>query len=567
MTEATNSTAPARINGMRKIWWKEAVAYQIYPRSFMDSDGDGVGDLRGIIGKLDYLAELGVDLIWLSPHYDSPNADNGYDIRDYRKVSEQFGSMADFDALLEGLHARGIRLIVDLVVNHSSDEHAWFAEARQGRDSATRDYYIWRDPAPDGGVPNNWPSFFSGPAWTWDEASGQYYLHLFAQKQPDLNWDNPALRGEVWDLMRFWLDKGVDGFRMDVIPFISKDPTLPALPEGVKPQRHYAEGPKLHDYLREMRREVLSHYDCATVGEGNGLDQEQMRRVVDERREELDMIFQFDVVEFDRDAAGNPRDWTLPEFKEIFARQAASMDGHGWTTVYLANHDCTRPVSRYGDDSPEWRAASTKVLNALLLTQKGTPFLYQGDEFGMTNFPFTEIGQFEDIAVRNAWAAAEANGTADEAAFLARLNRTSRDHSRTPMQWSAAPQGGFTTGTPWLAVNPNHARINAEAALAEVDGPWQFTRDLIALRKAQPALVYGDYEDLAPDHAAIFAYSRAIGGAGIAVVLNFGAEAQVFDLPETLSAPQVLLSSGATLQGQSVSLPGWTALICAWGQA
>ncbi|SLN63956.1 Oligo-1,6-glucosidase [Aquimixticola soesokkakensis] len=565
MTQQTTPAAPERINGMRKIWWKDAVAYQIYPRSFLDSDGDGVGDLAGILAKLDYLADLGVDLIWLSPHYDSPDADNGYDIRDYRKVARAFGTMADFDALLAGLKARGMRLIVDLVVNHSSDEHAWFAQARQGRDSETRDYYIWRDPAPQGGPPNNWPNFFSGPAWTFDAESGQYYLHLFAQKQPDLNWDNPDLRAEVYDIMRFWLDKGVDGFRMDVIPFISKDPALPDLPAGVKPQRHYAEGPKLHDYLQEMRREVLSQYDCTTVGEGNGLDQAQMRRVVDERRGELDMIFQFDVVEFDRDAQGQPRDWTLPEFKDIFARQAASMDGHGWTTVYLANHDCTRPVSRYGDDHPDWRVASAKVLNALLLTQKGTPFLYQGDEFGMTNFPFTRVAQFEDIAVRNAWARALADGTADEAAFVARLNRTSRDHTRTPMQWDDGPQGGFTSATPWLAVNPNHHTVNAQAALADPDSIWHATKALIALRKRQPALVYGDYTDLAPAHRAIFAYSRALGDRGVAVVLNFSRAAQVFDLPRALTDPKVLHSSGATLTGGRVQLAGWSALVCAWG--
>ncbi|QQA43881.1 glycoside hydrolase family 13 protein [Pelagovum pacificum] len=565
MPKDKTETTPERVNGIARRWWKEAVAYQIYPRSFMDSDGDGVGDLAGIVSKLDYLSDLGVTMVWLSPHYDSPNADNGYDIRDYRAVMSQFGTMDDFDALLDGLHARGIRLIVDLVVNHTSNEHAWFAEARQGKDAATRDYYIWRDPAPDGSPPNNWPSFFSGPAWTLDEASGQYYLHLFAAKQPDLNWDNPAVRGEVWDLMRFWLDKGVDGFRMDVIPFISKDPALPDLPAGIKPQKHYAEGPRLHDYLREMRREVLSHYDCATVGEGNGLDQDQMRRVVDERREELDMIFQFDVVEFDRDAAGNPRDWTLPEFKEIFARQADSMDAHGWTTVYLANHDTTRPVSRYGDDSAEWRVASTKVLNALLLTQKGTPFLYQGDEFGMTNFPFTAIGQFQDIAVRNAWAAAQATGTADEATFLTRLNRTSRDHTRTPMQWDASAEGGFTSGTPWLPVNPNSAEINATSAMADPNGAWAFTRALIELRKAQELLVYGDYRDLAPDHPQVFAFAREIGADGIAVVLNFGASPQTFALPDRPGPVRELLASDASLIGSDVMLGGWSVMICAWG--
>ncbi|PYE85548.1 alpha-glucosidase [Pseudoroseicyclus aestuarii] len=550
-----------RVNGIARAWWKEAVAYQIYPRSFMDGNGDGIGDLAGITARLDHLSDLGVDVIWLSPHYDSPDRDNGYDIRDYRAVSEKFGSMEEFDALLAGLHARGMKLLVDLVVNHTSDQHAWFAESRASRDAQKRDWYIWADPAPGGGPPNDWPSFFSTPAWSWDEATGQYYLHLFAPEQPDLNWENPAVRGAVWDLMRFWLDKGVDGFRMDVIPFISKTPGFPPIPEGGTPQKHYAEGPHLHDYLREMRTEVLSQYDVMTVGEGNGLDQAQMRRMVDARRGELDMIFQFDVVEFDRGEGGWPRDWTLPEFKAIFARQAASMDAHGWTTVYLANHDTTRPVSRYGDDAPGWRVPSAKALMTLLLTQVGTPFLYQGDEIGMTNFPFTAIAQFDDIAVRNAWARAQKAGTADEAQFLARLNRTSRDHTRTPMQWDGGPGAGFTSGQPWLVINPNAEAVNVAADRADPKGIYDWTRAMIALRHAEPALVYGGYRDLAPNHPALFAYAREIGEGGLCVVLNMAREPQRFALPR---AAEPVMASGADLEGREIRLDGWGACICRW---
>src|ERR1019366_8350965 len=405
---AQNAPNPAEanpLNGYRRMWWKEAVVYQIYPRSFKDSNGDGIGDLPGITGKLDYLQALGVSVIWLSPHFDSPNADNGYDIRDYRKVMTEFGTMADFDDLLKGIKQRNMKLIVDLVVNHSSDEHQWFVESRKSKDNAYRDYYIWR-PAKDGKEPNNWVSFFSGSAWKQDPATGEYYLHLFAEKQPDLNWDNPKVRQEVYDLMKFWLDKGVDGFRMDVIPFISKRDGLPDLPADsmTRPQYFYAMGPHLHEYLQEMNSQVLTKYDVMTVGEAFGVTVKQTPTLVDERRNELNMIFNFDAVRLNRNGEAW-RDWTLQELKAIYTNLDQTSDVHIWNTVFLSNHDNPRLVSAFGDDSPAYRVASAKVLATLLLTLKGTPFIYQGDELGMTNYPFTSIDQCDDIAVKNAWKA------------------------------------------------------------------------------------------------------------------------------------------------------------------
>ena len=519
-------------NGYVRRWWKEAVVYQIYPRSFKDSNGDGVGDLGGILEQVPYIKGLGVDVVWLSPHFDSPNADNGYDIRDYRKVMAEFGTMADFDALLSALHAAGIRLIIDLVVNHSSDEHAWFVESRKARDNPYRDYYIWR-PDTDNGPPNNFTSIFTGPAWTKDETTGEYYLHLFAAGQPDLNWDNPSVRHEVYDLMRFWLDKGVDGFRMDVIPFISKRPGLPDLRESerAKPQFVYADGPKVHDYLQEMRREALKPYDAMTVGEAFGVTLDQTPLFVDDRRGELDMIFQFDVVEIDRDARGKWKPWTLPDFEAIFARHEAALDNHCWPTVFFSNHDNPRIVSRYGDDRPAWRARSAKLMATLLLTMKGTPFIYQGDELAMTNYPFTDIGQFDDLWVKGQWREEVDGGRVSPADFLANQMKISRDHARTPMQWTAGANGGFTTGTPWLAVNPNAREINAAQCLADPSSVYHYYAAMIALRRRHPALVYGAYRDLLPDHPQVFAYTRSTADERLLVALNFSAEPVTVDLP------------------------------------
>ena len=541
------------INGYARRWWKEAVVYQIYPRSFKDSNGDGIGDLNGILEKVPYLKGLGIDVVWLSPHFDSPNADNGYDIRDYRRVMAEFGTMDDFDALREALHAAGIKLIIDLVVNHSSDEHAWFIESRSSRDNPYRDYYIWH-PGLNGGPPNNFTSIFTGTAWQKDEATGDYYLHLFAVKQPDLNWENPRLREEVYDLMRFWLDRGVDGFRMDVIPFISKRPGLPDLAEAerAKPQFVYSDGPRVHDYLQEMRREALAPYDTMTVGEAFGVTLSQTPLFVDDRRGELDMIFQFDVVEIDRDAQGKWKPWRLADFKAIFSRHDAALDAHCWPTVFFSNHDNPRIVSRYGDERPQWRDLSAKLMATLLLTMKGTPFIYQGDELAMTNYPFIDIAQFDDLWVKGQWREEVDSGRVNPADFLANQMKISRDHARTPMQWTDGLHGGFTTGRPWLAVNPNAHEINAERALTESASVYHFYAELIALRKAHPALVYGDYRDLMPDHPQVFAYTRTTPDETHLVALNFSDADVAVDLP-----------AGVRLSGnyddETPDLRGWEA--------
>ena len=378
------------VNGYRPTWWKEAVVYQIYPRSFKDSNGDGIGDLKGITSKLDYIKGLGVTVVWLSPHYDSPNADNGYDIRDYRKVMTEFGTMADFDTMLAEIKKRHMRLIIDLVVNHTSDEHRWFVESRKSKDNPYRDFYIWRSPK-DGHEPNNDPSFFSGSAWQFDETTNQYYLHYFAVKQPDLNWDNPKVRSEVYSLMKFWLDKGVDGFRMDVIPLISKNQDFPDLtPEQLRNFGNaYANGPHMHDYLQEMNREVMAKYDVMTVGEALGISLEQTPLMVGEDRKELNMIFNFDAVRLDRQGS-QWKDWSLPDLKAIYTKHAEGLDTHSWDTVFLSNHDNPRVVSSFGNDSDAYRVPSAKLLTTMLLTLRGTPFFYQGDELGMTNYPFRE---------------------------------------------------------------------------------------------------------------------------------------------------------------------------------
>jgi len=515
----------ADCNGHRRAWWKEAVVYQVWPRSFMDANGDGIGDLRGIIERLDHIAELGVDAVWLSPHYDSPNADNGYDVRDYRAVMAEFGTMADFEALVAALKARGLRLIVDLVVNHSSDEHAWFVEARKSRDNPYRHYYIWH-PGRDGRPPNDWRSFFSGSAWTWDDATGEYYLHLFSAKQPDLNWENAAVRAEVYEVMRFWLDKGVDGFRMDVIAFISKDRSFPDYPPGHRraPEYYHAGGPRLHEHLQEMRRAVLAPSDAVAVGEALGITLEQASALVDERRGELDMLIHFDAVRVGRAEGWRWRPWTLPELKAVFSRQDAAMDRNTWRTLCLSNHDNPRLVSHFGDDDEAFRVPSATLLATMLMTLKGTPFVYQGDEIGMTNAPFTDIADFDDIEAENAWAAEVESGQVGAEEFLAHVRKTSRDHARTPMAWAPGPGAGFTTGTPWFALNPNHDRVNAQTDRTAPTSVYAHYARLIALRKAEPALIYGDFSDLEPDHPRLYVYTRTTPGAGFLVVLNFARE-------------------------------------------
>ena len=546
----------------RQAWWKDAVVYQIYPRSFLDTNGDGVGDLGGVTAKLDYLKMLGVDVIWLSPHFDSPNADNGYDIRDYRKVMKEFGTMADFDHMLAGLRERGMRLIIDLVVNHTSDEHEWFVASRRSRDDPHRDFYIWRDGKGDG-PPNNYPSFFGGSAWEKDDATGQYYLHYFAKKQPDLNWENETVRAEVKDIMRFWLDKGVSGFRMDVIPFISKRDGLPDLTDEqlAAPEFVYADGPRIHRYLHDLNRTLLGPYGAMSVGEAFGVDFARAPLFTDARRGELSMIFHFDAVRLDRDGS-RKKHWTLPALKAVYAAIDRSAGDHGWATSFLGNHDNPRVVSHFGDDSPEGREPSAKALATLILTQRATPFLYQGDELGMTNYPFRTIDDFDDIEAKGQWRELVETGrvTADE--YLSHLRHTSRDHSRTPMQWSAGPSGGFTTGEPWLAVNPNAAKINAAAQVGDPNSVFAFYQRLIALRKAEPALVHGSFHDLDPEHAQVFAYTRTLDADRLVVVLNLSRAQLDYRLPGGLAIEEILLDSAPSANcGGTLSLPPWRALI------
>ena len=547
------SAAPPAAGQSR--WWKEAVVYQIYPRSFKDSNGDGIGDLKGITSKLDYIRGLGVSVIWLSPHYDSPNADNGYDIRDYRKVMAEFGTMADFDELLRAVKQRHMRLVLDLVVNHTSDEHAWFVESRKSKDNPYRDYYIWRS-ARNGREPNNWTSFFSGSAWQLDPATGEYYLHLFAVKQPDLNWDNPKVRREVYDLMKFWLDKGVDGFRMDVIPFVSKDPAFPDLPPQAlaHPESVYAAGPHMHDYLQEMNREVLSKYDVMTVGEAFGTSLEQTPLLVDERRHELNMIFNFDAVRINQEN-GVARRWTLPQLKSIYTRQYEALDSHCWNTVFLSNHDNPRLVSAFGDDSPAYRVPSAKLLATMLFTLKGTPFVYQGDELGMTNYPFKGIEDFDDIAVKNAWKDYVIGGKASADDFLANMRKTSRDNARTPIQWDNSTNAGFTSGPrAWLAVNPNYKEINAAQALADRDSIYRYYARMLEFRRRTPALIYGDYKDLDPANPRVFAYSRTLGPDGYLVVLNFSKDDLDYEVPGGIRAGALQISNLGSRAKPSASL-------------
>jgi oligo-1,6-glucosidase len=540
---------PQLINGYEPKWWKEAVVYQIYPRSFKDSNGDGIGDIPGITSKLDYLQKLGVNVIWLSPHFDSPNADNGYDIRDYRKVMAEFGSMADFDTLLAGIKQRHMRLIIDLVVNHTSDEHQWFVASRSSRTNPYRDFYIWRPgrTAPDGSKlpPNNYPSYFSGSAWTYDAKTDEYYLHYFAVKQPDLNWANPKVREEVFSLMRFWLDKGVSGFRMDVIPLISKPAGMPDLtPEQLKnPSNTFANGPHLTEYLQQMNREVLSHYDDMTVGEAIGTTVAQTPSLVDDRRHELNMIFNFDAVRIGRQGGEGPRgSWTLPELKAIYTAHAQELGKHDWDTVFLSNHDNPRLVSAFGDDSAAFRVPSAKLLETMILTLRGTPFLYQGDELGMTNYPFHQLSDYDDIAVKNAYQAQVASGKVPADVFFAATSKIARDNARTPMQWDAGPEGGFTSGThPWLAVNPNSKSLNAAAEAADPESVLNYTRRLIALRATTKAFVYGDYQDLDPQHPTVFAYTRTLGPEQYLVVENFSSKPLVYTLPNNRKAAQQVL--------------------------
>lgn len=531
---------------VNKKWWKEAVIYQIYPRSFKDSNGDGIGDLPGIKSELDYVKSLGIDAIWLNPIFESPNDDNGYDVSDYRKIMPEFGTMADFDELLAGIHERSLKLVLDLVVNHSSDEHFWFRESRKSRDNPYRNYYHWW-PAENGKPPHRW-SFFdiNSDAWAYDELTDSYFLHYFSRKQPDLNWENPALRREIFSLMNFWFDKGVDGFRMDVIPFISKDTNFPVLPESYKGDyvAYYAKGPHLHSYLQEMNRESLSKYHAMSVGEGVGVQLGDALKFVDEDREELNMFFHFDAVNLGLSDFKQPKPegWDLREFKSIYSKWNDVFAEKGWGSIYLGNHDQPRMVSRWGNDSAGHRKNSSKMLLTFLLTMRSTPYLYNGDELGMSNIRFDAIDDYQDIEVKN-WYTLLKNGGHDVSSYMEGWKLTARDNGRTPFQWNANLNAGFTTGNPWLPVNPNYREINRDQNENEKDSVLRYLRQLIQFRKKNPALIYGDYRLLDPNNSKVYTYVRTYEGEKWLVMLNFSALEAEADIETDLSDSQLMLTN------------------------
>ena len=534
---------------MEKDWWKKSVVYQIYPRSFCDSNGDGIGDLNGITGKLDYLKELGADVIWLSPVYESPNDDNGYDISDYQAVMKNFGTMADFDRMLEEIHARGMKLVMDLVVNHTSDEHPWFQESRKSKDNLYRDYYIWKKPK-EGKEPNNWGSCFGGPAWEYEESSGEYYLHLFSVKQPDLNWENPQVRREVYRMMNWWLDKGVDGFRMDVISLISKDPDFPDGPAGITGYAAFnycANGPRVHEYLQEMRREVLDGRDTITVGECSGVTLEEALKYASCDGKELSMVFQFEHVDLDFDEKGNK--WTdrkcrLTELKEVLSRWQTGLYGKAWNSLFWCNHDQPRVVSRFGNDSPEYREVSAKMLAVCLHMMQGTPYIYQGEELGMTNVPFKGIADFRDLDSINAYWELTGKGIFKEEEMLRFLRYKSRDNARTPMQWDASPNAGFTEGEPWIMVNPNYGEINAADQIGREDSVFSFYKELVKLRKEKPVIVNGEYRLLDPESEDVFVYERSFHEEHLLVVCSFAEKELLWRLPEEIAGQAAKLVIG-----------------------
>ena len=522
---------------MSTFWWKERIFYQIYPRSFQDSNGDGIGDLPGIISRLDYLKWLGVGAIWLCPVYDSPNADMGYDIRNYEAIMAEFGTLEDFDHLVSELHKRDIKLIMDLVVNHSSDEHAWFVEARKSRENPYRDYYIWRD-GKNGREPNNWASFFTPSAWSYDEQSKQWYLPLFSEKQPDLNWENPKLREEIYVMMNRWFDRGVDGFRMDVISLLAKAPGLPdGRGEGyVFAPEYFAFQPKLHDYLKEMRRRCFDGRDCMCVGETTFVTPENADSVVGDDTE-LDLLFQFDFMDIDgENGKWNVIPFDLKKFKKLLVRWQSAVD---WNTLFWGNHDQPRAVSRFGSTATEaLRVQSAKMLATAMYLLRGTPFLYQGEEIGMTNFPFTSSKQLRDIESLNLL---KETKTPQEAAWAWNgILHKGRDNARTPMQWEDAPEAGFTTGVPWIEVNPNYREINVRRAQAEPDSILNFYRTLLALRQQTPALREGTFRLLLPEHPQLLAYERVSGAERVLVCCNFSDKA--VELPPEITGVGLLTS-------------------------
>ncbi len=532
---------------MNKTWWKEAVIYQIYPRSFMDSNGDGIGDLQGIVSRLDYLKYLGIDVIWLSPVYQSPNDDNGYDISDYQAIMDEFGTMEDFDELLAKAHDRGIRIVMDLVVNHTSDEHKWFLESKKSKDNPYRDYYIWREGQNEQAPPNNWGSCFGGSAWQYDEATSMYYLHLFSKKQPDLNWDNKEVRQSVYDMMTWWCEKGIDGFRMDVISMISKTSEMPdGKAEGLYGDfgPYCIHGPNVHKYLQEMNETVLSKYDIMTVGETAGVTTELAKQYAGEDARELNMVFQFEHVE----GNGKYGKWTdqkmpLTMLKKTLSRWQRELHGKAWNSLFWDNHDQPRAVSRFGDDRPMFREISAKMLATCLHMLQGTPYIYQGEELGMTNYPFQSPDDFRDIESINAYSQWCANGPLSHEEFWPCITAKSRDNARTPMQWDDTENAGFTIGTPWISVNPNYKEINAKAETSDPDSVFHYYKKLIALRRENPVMIYGSYEPLLEDSEELFVYTRTLDLEKLLTVCNFSDKETSFTIPYEFVGAGCLISN------------------------
>ncbi|EHY9867883.1 alpha-glucosidase [Vibrio vulnificus] len=514
---------------MENKWWHDAVVYQIYPRSFCDSNNDGIGDLNGIIGKLDYLKTLGVNVLWLSPVYKSPMDDNGYDISDYQDIAAEFGTMADMQNLLAQAKARDIRVVMDLVVNHTSDEHPWFVEARKSKDNPYRDYYIWRDAKPDGSVPDDQGSIFGGSAWQWDEATQQYYFHLFSKRQPDLNWENPKVQQEVHKMMNWWIDQGIGGFRLDVIDLIGKE-----IDKGIT-----GNGPRLHPLLQEMNRATFGDKDLLTVGETWGATPEIAKLYSDPERHELSMVFQFEhiTLTWQHGDKWNPIPLDLKQFKHVLTKWQTELSNQGWNSLFWNNHDLPRVVSKYGDDK-RYRVESAKMLATALHFLKGTPYIYQGEEIGMTNVAFESLDQYKDIETLNFYKVKTESGVSHQHMMDA-IHENSRDNARTPMQWSASPNGGFSQAEPWIEVNPNYPEINVEQALADSDSIFYHYQKLIELRKQHPAIVYGDFSPLFAEHDSVFAYVRSHQDEQLLVINNFSDQDVSLELPDNLQNKEV----------------------------
>ena len=553
---------------MEKRWWKESVVYQIYPRSFCDSNGDGIGDLNGITGKLDYLKELGIDVIWLSPVYKSPNDDNGYDISDYQAIMEEFGTMEDFDRMLATAHEKGIKIMMDLVVNHTSDEHKWFIESRKSTDNPYRDYYIWRPAKEDGSLPINWGSCFSGPAWEYDKTTDMYFLHLFSKKQPDLNWDNPAVRQDVFDMMNWWLKKGVDGFRMDVISLISKEPGLPDKEPGINGYATFnvsANGPHVHEYLQEMRQKALNNADTITVGECSGVTLEEAKKYARSDEKELNMVFQFEHMDVDSDEKAGK--WTtrkmdLRNLKKILTRWQKGLQDIAWNSLYWENHDQPRSVSRFGNDSDEYREISAKMLATCIHMMQGTPYVYQGEELGMTNCPFNTLDNFRDLESINAFHELTEQGKMTEEDMMAAISYKGRDNARTPMQWDDSAYAGFSTATPWIMVNPNYTKINAKDQVNREDSVFKYYQKLIKLRHESELIVYGTYDLILDDDKDIYAYIRTLGDEKLIVYCNFSENTRKVEIPEEFVNKKVLISNYSDAKAnQKITLRPYEAIV------